>query len=165
MGREEGQAGESGGLGALGRQGAAGGLAGGLAGRLAGASGRGVWQGCGGGGVAGGELRRTRRRLLDEIDGALVVAVLDARPGQLLLGVERLLGLEDEDQEELLQLLVGKVDAELLERVDLEELEAVDVEEADEEAVVGGGALWGEGGGNAAHARGHRAIRKEKVRA
>ena len=46
--------------------------------------------------------------------------------------VRELLGLEDGAQEEVLQLLVGVVDAQLLERVDLEDLEAEDVEEPDE---------------------------------
>ena len=41
--------------------------------------------------------------------------------------------MEDKREEELLQLLVGKVDAELLERVGREALESEDVEEADEE--------------------------------
>ena len=69
----------------------------------------------------------------DEVDAALVVLVLDGRPVHLLVGVRLLLGLEDEAEEELLQLLVGEVDRELLERVvRAEELEAEDVEQADE---------------------------------
>ena len=72
------------------------------------------------------------RALLDEVDAALVVLVLDARPRDALLLVQVLLRLEDELEEELLQLLVGKVDAELLEGVDRERLEAVDVEQPDE---------------------------------
>ena len=43
----------------------------------------------------------------------------------------KFLELEDELQEELLQLLVAVVDAELLQRVRLEDLEAVDVEQPD----------------------------------
>ena len=41
--------------------------------------------------------------------------------------VRELLGLEDGAQEEVLQLLVGVVDAQLLERIDLKDLEAKDV--------------------------------------
>ena len=77
-----------------------------------------------------------RRALLDEVDAPLVVLVLDRRPLDALLVVERLLRLEDEAEEELLELLVGKVDAELLEGVLEEGLEAVHVEEADEGAVL-----------------------------
>mmetsp|Transcript_86585 Transcript_86585/g.259843 ORF Transcript_86585/g.259843 Transcript_86585/m.259843 type:complete len:250 (-) Transcript_86585:84-833(-) len=45
--------------------------------------------------------------------------------------MELLLGLEDADEEELLQLLVGKVDAELLEGVEGKVLETEDVEQPD----------------------------------
>mmetsp|Transcript_29018 Transcript_29018/g.76937 ORF Transcript_29018/g.76937 Transcript_29018/m.76937 type:complete len:338 (-) Transcript_29018:312-1325(-) len=48
--------------------------------------------------------------------------------------MELLLGLEDADEEELLQLLVGKVDAELLERVSRKRLEAENVDGADKVA-------------------------------
>ena len=51
---------------------------------------------------------------------------------QVLHLVELDLDLEDAHQEEVVQPLVGVVDAELLEGVDLEDLEAEDVEEADE---------------------------------
>ena len=53
-----------------------------------------------------------------------------------LRAVELLLLLERVHDEVLLRLLVGEVDAELLERVDLERLEAVDVEDADEAAAA-----------------------------
>ena len=56
-------------------------------------------------------------RLLDEVDAWLVVLVLDLDPADALLGVDLLLHLEDELEEELVQLLVGEVDAQLLERV------------------------------------------------
>ena len=48
-----------------------------------------------------------------------------------LLVPHHLLGLHCQLDEDLLQLLVDKVDAELLEPVLLEDLEAVDVEDAD----------------------------------
>ena len=51
-------------------------------------------------------------------------------------GASPLLGVEGRLCEVLLQLLVGEVDAELLERVGLEDLEAEDVEHADELLVV-----------------------------
>ena len=68
------------------------------------------------------------RRLLDELDAGLVVGIVDAYAAYALLGVDLLLHLEDELEEELVQLLVGEVDAQLLEGVDLEDLEAEDVE-------------------------------------
>ena len=68
------------------------------------------------------------RRLLDELDAGLVVGIVDADAAYALLGVDLLLHLEDELEEELVQLLVGEVDAQLLEGVDLEDLEAKDVE-------------------------------------
>ena len=83
--------------------------------------------------------KHARRRLLDEVDAALVVLVLDLRPRDALRLVQRLLALEDEAQEELLQLLVGKVDAELLKRVDEERLEAVDVQQPDERRLAARG--------------------------
>ena len=70
----------------------------------------------------------TERRLLDELDAGLVVGIVDADAADALLGVDLLLHLEDELEEELVQLLVGEVDAQLLEGVDLEDLEAEDVE-------------------------------------
>ena len=46
--------------------------------------------------------------------GALVVLVVDALPNDVFTGVLLLLQLEDVLDEELLQLLIGKVDAQLL---------------------------------------------------
>ena len=71
-------------------------------------------------------------RLLHELDARLVVRVVDADAAYALLGVDLLLHLEDELEEELVQLLVGEVDAQLLEGVDLEDLKAEDVEQSDE---------------------------------
>jgi hypothetical protein len=51
----------------------------------------------------------------------LVVLVLDLDAADALLGVDLFLHLEDKLEEELVQLLVGEVDAQLLERVDLED--------------------------------------------
>mmetsp|Transcript_18602 Transcript_18602/g.62642 ORF Transcript_18602/g.62642 Transcript_18602/m.62642 type:complete len:210 (-) Transcript_18602:1064-1693(-) len=76
--------------------------------------------------------QQARGRLLDERDALRVVLVLDVRPTHALGRVQLLLRLEDELEKELLQLLVCKVDAELLERVCLEGLEAVDVQQSDE---------------------------------
>ena len=53
--------------------------------------------------------------------------VLDA-----VILVRKLLGLEDRTQEKVLELLVGEIDAELLEAVHLEYLEAKDIEQPDE---------------------------------
>ena len=77
-------------------------------------------------------------RLLDQPDARLVVGVGDLDAADALVRVRRLLHLEDELQEELVQLLVREVDAELLERVGLERFEAEDVEQTDE-AHGGGG--------------------------
>ncbi len=75
--------------------------------------------------------------LLDEVDGGLQVeAEVDKLPLDALALVLLLLQDEHGVVEELLQLLVGVVDAHLLERVELEDLEAGHVEDADE-----GGAL------------------------
>ena len=57
--------------------------------------------------------------VLDEGDDRLVVRVGDGHPRHALVPVVLLLALEDRCEEELLQLLVGEVDAELLEGVDL----------------------------------------------
>ena len=61
----------------------------------------------------------------------MVVRELDVLPRHALLDVHLLLGLEDAREEELLQLLVAEVDAQLLEGVELEVLEAEDVEQPD----------------------------------
>ena len=68
------------------------------------------------------------RVLLDEVDASLVVLELNRPPEDTLVLVDLLLRLEDAPQEELLQLLVGIVDAQLLEAVTIEALEAEDVE-------------------------------------
>lgn len=48
------------------------------------------------------------------VQGALVVFVVDVLPHNVFTGVLVLLQLEDMPDEELLQLLIGKVDAQLL---------------------------------------------------
>ncbi len=75
---------------------------------------------------------------LDELNTRLVVIELNEGPPDLLAHVLLLLQLEHMLAELLLQLLVGVVDAELLEAVLAERLEAVDVEHAYE-----GGGLHG----------------------
>ena len=62
----------------------------------------------------------------DEVDGGLVVLEVDVVPGDALLAVFLLLQLEDVLVEEVLQRLVGVVDAQLLEAVDLEVLQQVE---------------------------------------
>jgi hypothetical protein len=69
--------------------------------------------------------------VLAQVDHVLVVGVRDRHPGHALLLVHLLLGIENCLQEKVLELLVRKVDAQLLEGVDLEELEAVHVEQPD----------------------------------
>ncbi|KAJ8525499.1 hypothetical protein ON010_g15616 [Phytophthora cinnamomi] len=69
--------------------------------------------------------------VLDQVAHDLVVEELDVLPAQTFTTVALLLALERLADEELLQLLVHVVDAELLEGVDLEDLEAVDVQDAD----------------------------------
>mmetsp|Transcript_35054 Transcript_35054/g.112605 ORF Transcript_35054/g.112605 Transcript_35054/m.112605 type:complete len:450 (+) Transcript_35054:2377-3726(+) len=71
------------------------------------------------------------RQVLDGGHDRAVVGHLDGRPLDLLCLVVRLLVVEDGVEEEALQLLVGQVDEQLLERVRAEDLEAEDVEEAD----------------------------------
>mmetsp|Transcript_39366 Transcript_39366/g.130310 ORF Transcript_39366/g.130310 Transcript_39366/m.130310 type:complete len:332 (-) Transcript_39366:717-1712(-) len=77
------------------------------------------------------------RQVLDGGHDRAVVGHLDGRPLDLLRLVVRLLVVEDGVEEEALQLLVGQVDEQLLERVGAEDLEAEDVEEADR-APIGG---------------------------
>ena len=67
----------------------------------------------------------------DEVERLLVVDELDVVPVDGLVVVLLLLHLEDVLDEELLQVLVGVVDAELLERVGAEVFEAEDVKHAD----------------------------------
>mmetsp|Transcript_9537 Transcript_9537/g.20903 ORF Transcript_9537/g.20903 Transcript_9537/m.20903 type:complete len:591 (-) Transcript_9537:776-2548(-) len=73
---------------------------------------------------------------LQDVDGVRVVGEVEGVPGDALAGVKLLLELEDEGVEELLQPLVGEVDAELLEGVHLEALEAEDVQHPDKELHV-----------------------------
>ena len=54
-------------------------------------------------------------RMLDQVDARLVVGVLDLDAGDRLLLIDRLLHLQVKLEEELMQLLVGKIDAQLLE--------------------------------------------------
>ena len=62
----------------------------------------------------------------DEVDGGLVVLEVDVLPADLLLGVLLLLQLEDVLVEEVLQRLVGIVDAQLLKAVVVEVLQEED---------------------------------------
>ena len=71
------------------------------------------------------------RPLLHEMDARLVVPERDVRPVDAFRVVLHLLELEDVVVEQALELLVRKVDAELLERILLEDLEAEDVQNAD----------------------------------
>ena len=66
---------------------------------------------------------------LKEVDDGLVVNVLDLPPPEALELVDLLLLLEDLLVEVLLDLLVGKVDAELLKAVLLKDLEPGNVED------------------------------------
>jgi hypothetical protein len=66
--------------------------------------------------------------LLEHRDALLVVRLVDRHPADGLADVDLLLGFKDARVEVALQLLVRKVDAELLEAVGLEDLEAEDVE-------------------------------------
>src|SRR4051812_37000854 len=76
--------------------------------------------------------RQDTQLAFDEVDTWLVVGEIDESPVDLLADVLFLLELEDMLVELLLQLLVGIVDAELLERVLGEVLEAVNIEDTDE---------------------------------
>ena len=62
----------------------------------------------------------------DEVDGGLVVLEVDVLPADLLLGVLLLLQLEDVLVEEVLQCLIGIVDAQLLKAVVVEVLQEED---------------------------------------
>lgn len=79
--------------------------------------------------------------LLDQIADHLVVEVLHRDPLDALPAVLVLLGLQRQLDEQLLQLLVAEVDAELLEAVLLEDLEAVDVQDAHHVALGAPGLL------------------------
>jgi len=75
----------------------------------------------------------TMRTLVDEIDGGLRVKTeIDEGPVDLFTEVLLLLELEHVVVEELLQLLVGVVDADLLERVLLEDFETGNIEDTNE---------------------------------
>mmetsp|Transcript_6645 Transcript_6645/g.16124 ORF Transcript_6645/g.16124 Transcript_6645/m.16124 type:complete len:339 (-) Transcript_6645:610-1626(-) len=76
----------------------------------------------------GGRLGR------EHFDALLIVGLRDGVPSNRLAQIDLLLLAEDLRVEVRLQLLVGEVDAELLERVDLELLEAKNVEDANEGA-------------------------------
>ena len=67
----------------------------------------------------------------DQLDHGDVVGVFDRLDVDALLAVARRRRVEEDADEEPLQLLVGEVDAELLERVGLEDLEAEDVDKPD----------------------------------
>ena len=72
-------------------------------------------------------------RQLEHLEAARIVAVLDSGHRDALEGDNLLLRLEHGVDEELVQLLVGKVDAQLLERVGRNVLEAEDVEQVHED--------------------------------
>ena len=75
----------------------------------------------------------THGLLLDQVDGVLQIeTVVDEAPFDLLVLVLLLFEGEHVVVEELLQLLVGVVDAQLLERVVLEDLETGNVEHTNE---------------------------------
>lgn len=76
--------------------------------------------------IEGGEDARWAA-LLDEVAHNLVVEVLDRRPLDLFCSILLLFCFEGELDEDLLELLVDVVDAQLLEGVVLEDLEAEDV--------------------------------------
>mmetsp|Transcript_66995 Transcript_66995/g.193585 ORF Transcript_66995/g.193585 Transcript_66995/m.193585 type:complete len:1210 (-) Transcript_66995:420-4049(-) len=82
------------------------------------------------------DREHTRGLRLQDVDGILIVREVQRVPWDALALVELLFELEDEGVEELLQSLVGEVDADLLERVHLEALEAEDVEHTDEQLDV-----------------------------
>lgn len=70
----------------------------------------------------------TRRSLLfDQVAHDLVIEVLDWRPLDLFPDILLLLSLERQFDENLLQLLVDIIDAELLKRVVVENLKAEDI--------------------------------------
>jgi hypothetical protein len=71
------------------------------------------------------------RPLGNQVDDVLVVLVRDEVPLDALLDVDLLLELEDVLDEEVVQRLVGEVDAQLREGVDAKVLEAEDVEHSD----------------------------------
>ena len=73
------------------------------------------------------ERHEVERPHCDEVERLLVVDELDVLPVDRLVVVLLLLHLEDVLHEELLQVLVGEVDAKLLEAVCVEVLEAKDV--------------------------------------
>ena len=77
------------------------------------------------------ERHEVERPKGNEIERLLIVYKLDVMPIDCLVVVLLLLHLENVLDEELLQVLVGVVDAELLERVGSEVFEAEDVEHAD----------------------------------
>ena len=78
------------------------------------------------------QLEDAARRLLDELDAGRVIGEGDVRKLDLFGQVQLLLQSEDVVIEEAVQLLVGVVDAQLLERVAAEVFEAEDVEDAEE---------------------------------
>jgi len=73
---------------------------------------------------------------LDELHTGLVVVVGNILPLDLLLLVLLLLSLEGELDEDLVELLITKVDTELLKAVPFKDLEAVDIQHSDQETLV-----------------------------
>lgn len=74
--------------------------------------------------------------LLNEFADDLIVKVVDSLPGDSFPLVLFLLAFENELDEQLLELLIAVVDAELLEAVGVEDLEPVDVQDADKSSLV-----------------------------
>ena len=72
------------------------------------------------------------RQLVEQVEHRLVVNIGDLVEGDAFGGVQALLRLEGRHGKVALELLVGEVDAQLLEGVRLEDLEPEDIEDADE---------------------------------
>lgn len=64
------------------------------------------------------QCQHVHRFVCQHIQGALIVLVVDVLPNNVLTGVLVLLKLEHVFDEELLQLLIGKVNAQLLKAVE-----------------------------------------------
>ena len=74
---------------------------------------------------------------LNQVQDSLVILELHVSPLNLFLGIFLLLHLEDVAVEELLDLLVGIIDAELLETVLLKVLKSKDIQQANEAISIG----------------------------
>ena len=83
------------------------------------------------GGILHGRENTDWPDLFDKITNNLVIKILDRCPLNLLPGVLLLLCLESELNEDLLQLLIDVVNAQLFETVLFENLEAVNIQDTD----------------------------------